>query len=175
MARSAEITTRLLEAEPQRAEYRAHLLAAASNLMAFELQEKHYAATLERLDSFDATLAELLEQSPGEFNLLRSVQVNTLNRIRAHWGLRQAAAATNPAARLLSCEDPKTMCNAAKELGAVLAIEDLPQVEREQATETILDLLEAAKHHGASLEDFQNVEHVKSLQDHLRLHALVQQ
>ena len=175
MARSREITTRLLEAEPQRAEYRAHLIAASSNLVAFELQQGHYAATLESLDPFDATLAELLEQSPGEQNLLRTVQVNTLNRIRAHWGLKQAAAATTTAARLLSCEDPKTLCNAASELGAVLEIQGLSQVEREQATETILDLLEAAKHHGASLEDFQNVEHVKSLQDHPRLHALVQQ
>ncbi len=175
MQRSREITSRLLEAEPQRAEYRAHLMAASSNLVAFELQERRYAATLERLDAFDATVAELLEQSPGELNLVRTLQVNTLNRIRAHWGLKQAAAATRAAAGLLSSEDPKTLCNAANELGAVLEFQDLSQAARDEAAGTILDLLEAAKRQGASTADLMNIEPLKSLQDHPRLRALVQE
>ncbi|HTF89506.1 MAG TPA: serine/threonine-protein kinase [Planctomycetota bacterium] len=175
MDRSREITSRLLETEPQRAEYRMHFIAASVNLIAFDLQERHYAATLERLDPFDAVLAELLQQSPGESNLVRNVQTNALNRIRAYWGLKQAADATRTAAGLLSCEDPKTLCNAASELGGVLEFEDLPQVEREQATETILDLLEAAKHRGASVADLTSIERLKSLQDHPRMRALVQE
>jgi len=175
MERSREISGRLLEAEPQRAEYRAHWIAASTNLVAFKLQEREYAATLERLDAFDASVAELLEQSPGELNLLRTLQINALNRIRAHWGMKQAPGATRAAAGLLGCEDPKTLCNAAKELGAVLELPDLPQVEREQATETILDLLEAAKHRGASTAELMNIEALKSLQQHPRLRALVQE
>jgi tetratricopeptide (TPR) repeat protein/tRNA A-37 threonylcarbamoyl transferase component Bud32 len=175
MERSREISSRLLEAEPQRAEYRAHLIAASSNLIAFELQLKHYAETLARLDPFDATLAELLEQSPGELNLVHTVQVNTLNRIRAHWGLKQAAAATHVAAGLLSCKDAKTLGNAANELGAVLEFQELTQVEREQATETILELLEAAKVHGASSAELLNLERLKPLQGDPRMRALVQE
>ena len=148
---------------------------ATSNLVAFDLQERHYAETLERLDPFDATLAELLLQSPGELNLVRTVQASTLNWIRAHWGLKQAAEATRVAARLLNCEDPKTLCNAAKELGGVLAFQDLSLPEREQATETIFDLLEAAKQRGASVADLMSIEQLKSLQDHPRMRALVQE
>jgi tetratricopeptide (TPR) repeat protein len=174
LERSCEIMTRLLEAEPQRAEYRAHLIAASSNLVAMELQQGHYGPTIERLDPFDAALAELLQQSPGERNLLRTQQFNTLNRIRAHWGLHQAAAATTAAARLLDCEDPKILCNAAKELGAVLDLDMLSQAEREDATETVLDLLEAAKRRGAEMADIMKLSQMMPLQDHPRIRALVQ-
>ena len=174
MARSRDITMRLLQAEPQRAEYRAHLMAAAANLVAFELQGRRHAAALEGLDAFDATVAELLAQSPGESTLVNALQVNTLNRIRAHWGLGQAAAATRAAAGLLTCEDPKTLCNAAHELGAVFEIQGLSPTERAEATGTILDLLEAAKRRGASSADLRNLERLKPLQDHPRLQALLQ-
>jgi hypothetical protein len=106
--------------------------------------------------------------------LLRTQQFNTLNRIRAHWGLHQAAAATTAAARLLDCEDPKILCNAAKELGAVLDLDMLSQAEREDATETVLDLLEAAKRRGAEMADIMKLSQMMPLQDHPRIRALVQ-
>ena len=173
MERSRSITSRLLDAEPGRIEYRAHWIAASSNLVAFDLQEKHYAATLERLGPFDTLLAELLEQSPGEQNLVRTVQVNTLNRIRAHWGLKQAAEATRAAARLSNCEDAETLCSAAAELAAVLAFPELQESERKAAEETVFQLLVAAKHRGASTEELLGIEQLEPLRDDPRLRELV--
>ncbi len=173
MQRSIEISTRLLESEPKNAEYRTHWMAAATNLVAMDLHDKQYDQALKRLDSADALVHELLAQSPGERTLERSVHVNALNRIRAHWGLAQAAAATRAAAGLLNCDDGMIQCLAAKELGALLEHPPLPPSEREQAVATIFDLLEAARGRGADLTAVLGNERLKSLHELPRWRALV--